>query len=388
VNILTIPLRNLRRKLARTVLMLVVFSIGVASVTALLELSKAVGESLESKLAAYGANILVSPKTETLSVGYGGMALGDVSVDIKYLKEDETLAAIRGIHHKDRLSAVAPKFVVVTRVAQTPVGVVGVDHEQERLIKSYWHASAGSMPRGGTDVLAGSDAAARLGLAPGASVAIEGRDFVVAGVLAPTGSEDDKLLFADLHALQRAAGKENLVHFVEVAALCAGCPIDEITAQMAAGLPGTDIKAMQQVVRSRMMTVDFVKQMAFAVSGVILLTACVMIGLSVFSSVNERKNEIGLLRALGYSKASVFFLMHLEALVLGLASAVAGSLAGYGASFKLMALLDLGPAAAPVFDPAQFGLVALAVVCLSSLASLPPALLAARVEPSQALVML
>lgn len=388
MNILTIPLRNLRRKLARTVLMLVVFSIGVASVTALLELSKAVGESLESKLAAYGANILVSPKTETLSVGYGGMALGDVSVDIKYLKEDETLAAIRGIHHKDRLSAVAPKFVVVTRVAQTPVGVVGVDHEQERLIKSYWHASAGSMPRGGTDVLAGSDAAARLGLAPGASVAIEGRDFVVAGVLAPTGSEDDKLLFADLHALQRAAGKENLVHFVEVAALCAGCPIDEITAQMAAGLPGTDIKAMQQVVRSRMMTVDFVKQMAFAVSGVILLTACVMIGLSVFSSVNERKNEIGLLRALGYSKASVFFLMHLEALVLGLASAVAGSLAGYGASFKLMALLDLGPAAAPVFDPAQFGLVALAVVCLSSLASLPPALLAARVEPSQALVML
>jgi len=388
VNILTIPLRNLRRKLARTVLMLVVFSIGVASVTALLELSKAVGESLESKLAAYGANILVSPKTETLSVGYGGMALGDVSVDIKYLKEDETLAAIRGIHHKDRLSAVAPKFVVVTRVAQTPVGVVGVDHEQERLIKSYWHASAGSMPRGGTDVLAGSDAAARLGLAPGASVAIEGRDFVVAGVLAPTGSEDDKLLFADLHALQRAAGKENLVHFVEVAALCAGCPIDEITAQMAAGLPGTDIKAMQQVVRSRMMTVDFVKQMAFAVSGVILLTACVMIGLSVFSSVNERKNEIGLLRALGYSKASVFFLMHVEALVLGLASAVAGSLAGYGASFKLMALLDLGPAAAPVFDPAQFGLVALAVVCLSSLASLPPALLAARVEPSQALVML
>ncbi len=388
MNILTIPLRNLRRKLSRTVLMVVVFSIGVASVTALLELSKAVGESLEAKLSAYGANILVAPRTETLSVSYGGMPLGDVSFDIKYLKEDVVTAAVRGIHHKDRISAVAPKFAVLTRVADKPVGVIGVDFDQELRIKSYWHATAGAMPKAPGDVLAGSEAAARLGLAVGNAVTLEGRPFTVAGILAPTGSEDDKMLFAGLHALQQAVGKENRVHFVEVAALCSGCPIDEITSQIAARLPDTDIKAMQQVVKSRMMTVDFVKQLALAVSGVILLTACVMIGLSVYSSVNERKNEIGLLRALGFSKTAVFFLMNLEALVLGLASAVAGYAAGFASSFKLMALLDLGPGAAPVFDPVQFGVIFAAVAVLSALASLPPSLAAARIEPSQALVML
>ena len=388
MNILTIPLRNLRRKLPRTLLMVAVFSIGVASVTALIDLSKAVGESLEAKLSAYGANILVSPRTETLSVGYGGMALGDVSVDIKYLKEDETLAAIKGIHHKDRLSAVAPKFVVLTRVAEVPVGVVGVDFDQERQTKSHWHAAKGSLPGDPSAIVAGFDAAARLGLAPGSTVAVEGREFTVSGVLGSTGSEDDRLLFADLHALQAAAGKENRVHFVEVAALCSGCPIEEITAQLAAGLPDTDVKAMQQVVKSRMMTVDFVKHLALAVSGVILLTACVMIGLSVFSSVNERKNEIGLLRAVGFSKVAVFFLMNLEALVLGAASAVVGYCAGFAASGRLMALVNLGDQAAPAFDPVQFGLTFVAVAVLSSLASLPPALAAARIEPSQALVML
>ena len=388
MNILTIPLRNLRRKLPRTLLMVAVFSIGVASVTALIDLSKAVGESLEAKLSAYGANILVSPKTETLSVGYGGLALGDVSVDIKYLKEDETLAAIKGIHHKDRLSAVAPKFVVLTRVAEVPVGVVGVDFDQERQIKSHWHAASGSLPGDPSALVAGAEAAARLGLAPGSTVAVEGREFTVSGVLGSTGSEDDRLLFADLHALQDAAGKDNRVHFVEVAALCSGCPIEEITAQLAAALPDTDVKAMQQVVKSRMMTVDFVKHLALAVSGVILLTACVMIGLSVFSSVNERKNEIGLLRALGFSKVAVFFLMNLEALVLGAASAVVGYCAGFAASGRLMALLNLGDQAAPAFDPVQFGLTFVAVAVLSSLASLPPALAAARIEPSQALVML
>lgn len=388
MNILTIPLRNLRRKLARSLLTALVFAVGVASVTALVELSKAVGESLESKLAAYGANILVSPKTETLSVGYGGMALGDVSVDIKYFKEDETLAAIAGIHHKDRLSAVAPKFVLLARVADTPVGVIGVDFEQERQIKSHWFTEAGTLSLDSFGLLAGSEAAARLHLAPGSTVTLEGRDFTVAGVLGPTGSEDDKLLFADLHALQAAAGKINRIHFVEVAALCAGCPIEEITAQIASSLPGADVKAMQQVVKSRMMTVDFVKHLAFAVSGVILLTACVMIGLSIFSSVNERKNEIGLLRALGFSKGSVFLLMHLEALLLGATAAVIGQAAGFAASGRLMALLDLGDQAAPAFDPLQFALVFLGVAALTSLASLPPALAASRIEPSQALVML
>lgn len=387
MNILTIPLRNLRRKLLRTLLMVAVFSIGVASVTALLELSKAVGESLEEKLAAYGANILVAPRAETLSVSYGGMALGDVSVDIRSLAEDTTLAAITGIHHKDRLSAVAPKFALLTKVRDTPVGVIGVDFDQELRIKSYWRAASGELTPGDGQVLAGSEAAARLHLAPGAQVDVSGKPFTVAGVLGPTGSGDDAMLFADLHALQRAAGQENRVHFVEVAALCSGCPIDEITAQLAAALPGTDVKAMGQVVKSRMMTVDFVKRLALAVSGVILLTACVMIGLSVFSSVNERKNEIGLLRALGYSKSAIFTLMSLEGVSLGLLAAVFGQFIGYFGSFRLMALLDLG-AAAPVFLPAQFAAVFAAVALLSALASLPPALSAARIEPSQALVML
>lgn len=387
MNILTIPLRNLRRKLPRTLLMAAVFSIGVASVTALLELSKAVGASLEEKLAAYGANILVSPKTETLSVSYGGLALGDVSVDVRSLGETETLAAIHGIHHKDRLSAVAPKFALLTKVRDTPVGVIGVDFDQELRIKSYWHAAAGSLEPPADGLLVGSRAAARLGLAPGEAVTVEGRPFTVAGVLGDTGSGDDDMLFADLHALQRAAGQEGRIHFVEVAALCSGCPIDEITSQLASGLPGTEVKAMGQVVKSRMMTVDFVKRLALAVSGVILLTACVMIGLSVFSSVNERKNEIGLLRALGYAKGAIFTLMSLEGVVLGLGAAVIGQAAGFAASFKLMALLDLG-GAVPVFDPLQFTAVFAAVALLSALASLPPALAAARIEPSQALVML
>ncbi len=387
MNIITIPSRNLRRKPMRALLMIAVFSIGIASVVALSYLSEAVGESLEKKLTAFGANILISPKTETLAVGYGGMNLGDVSFEVKYLNEKEVIEAVQGIALKDRISAVAPKFAMLTRIGGVPAGVIGVDFPQEMSIKSYW-AVNGKIPDSPEQVLAGASAAGKLGLKTGSPVEIEGKRFTVSGILSPTGGEDDNVIFADLHALQHAAGKENLVHFVEVAALCSGCPIDEITAQIGAALPNVDIKAMQQVVKQRMASIAFVKTLALSVSLVILLTACVMIALSIYSSVNERKNEIGALRAIGFSRTSIFALFSLEAFFMGLFAGVIGYAAGFSACNKILAALDLGAGEAVAFHPAHFALTFAAVAFLSVAASAPPAMKAARTEPSQALVML
>ena len=87
MNIATIPVRNLRRKPLRSLLMVLVFAIGIASVVALNYLAGAVGASLEEKLTAFGANILVAPQKESLHVSYGGMALGDVAFEVKSLEE-------------------------------------------------------------------------------------------------------------------------------------------------------------------------------------------------------------------------------------------------------------------------------------------------------------
>jgi hypothetical protein len=67
MNILTIPLSNIRRKPTKITLVLV-FSLGVMSIVALHQVSLVMGGSLEKKLISYGANIIVSPRTESLSV--------------------------------------------------------------------------------------------------------------------------------------------------------------------------------------------------------------------------------------------------------------------------------------------------------------------------------
>lgn len=383
MNLLTIPLRNTRRKPLRTLLLVLVFSVGVSAVVALHYVAEAVGESFERKLARYGANIVAFPAADTLALSYGGVQLGSLSYEVRHLDEAETVRRIRSIHMHDRLSAVSPKLVALARVGDQAVGAIGVNMRDELSLKAHWQTPH-RFPMAGHELLVGSRAAERLNLAPGDAVDIAGRAFSVAGVLAPTGSEDDEVLFADLAALQAATGLSGKVNLVEIAALCAGCPIDDIVAELRQALPGVDIKALRQVVGQRMYSIDFVSTLAWIVGLVILLTACVMIALSLYASVGERSKEIGLMRALGFSRAGVFAAFSFEALLLGALAAVAGYAAGCLASLEVLRALDVAESTALPFDVAHLGLTLALVGLLTALSSALPAWKAARIEPSEA----
>lgn len=386
MNLLSIPLRCLRRKWLKNLLLVLVFTLGVAAITALAAVSRVVGESLEKKLTAFGANILIQPRTDRLTVSYGGLSLGDMLYGLEYLDADHVDAAVDGIALRKNVSVVAPKLVVPAKSGNLALAVVGVRFERERLLKGYW-AVTGALPANDGQVLLGSAAADRLAATPGGLVTISGRGLTVSGVLAPTGGEDDNVAFAPLALAQSLAGLPGKANLVEVAALCAGCPIEDIVTQLGAALPGVEIKALRQVVEQRMTSVHFVKNLALAVSLVILLTACAMVAASMLSAVNERVREIGLLRSLGFSRAAVFTLFSAEALVLGLASGLAGHLAGFAAGGPILAALH-AEGAAPAFDPQALALTALAAALVCVLSTLFPAWKASRIEPSQALIAL
>lgn len=388
MNILTIALRNARKKWVRTLLLLLVFTLGVVSIVALGFVSRVVGEGLEKKLVSYGANILVSPKSEKLTVSYGGFALGDMLFDVSYLDEASTVAKIDGIGLRQNISVIAPKLVVMDRVKDTAVAVVGVRFEQEKLLKGYWLVEQGEVPTRPEGLLAGSAAAAKLGLKLGDAVPLGKHSLVVAGILAPTGNEDDNVLLAHLATVQQATGRHGQANFVEVAALCSGCPIDDIVAQLATALPGVEIKTLRNIVEQRMYSVHFVKRLILSVSLVILLTGCSMVGISMLSAVNERKKEIGILRSLGFSRQAVFSIFCAEAASIGLLAGVVGYVAGYAVSFRILAVLELAEGAVIAFEPLHLLATALVLALLTSLASLFPAWKAAAIEPSEALVTL
>ena len=387
MNIVTLPIRALRRKLPRTAFLTMLLAASICSVVALNYVSRAVGESLDEKLMAFGANIIVQPRTEMLNVGYGGINLSKVSFDVKYLTMEQ-VRLVRSIELKDRIAVVAPKLLALLKVRDASVLVIGVDWPEELLLKTSYWGDAGRAPKRPFEVLAGAGTAEVLGLRAGDSVALEGKPFTVAGVLSPTGSEDDKVLFAGIEDLQAVTGKLGQVHFVEVSALCIHCPIDEIVDQIRQKLPDVDVTTMQKVMKARMRTAQFVQSLALIVSVILLLTACSMIALSLLASVNERKYEIGLLRSLGFSKGSVFAVFCMEAIFVGLAAGIVGYFFGFVASFSVLHMVDPLAGKALAFDFRHMLLTLAGVSVVSCLSSALPAWKAALIDPSRALVVL
>jgi putative ABC transport system permease protein len=387
MNILTIPVRNLRRKSLRTILLVFIFTIGILSMVTINNISQSVGEGLEKKLNQFGSNILIYPKNETLSVSYGGFDLGSLSYNVKYLSGSKVINSVKNIELQKNISVVAPKLIVLHNYLEQSIVIIGVDWNEEVKIKNHWVID-GNLPSEPWGILSGSGVADYYGFGIGDTIRLGSSDYQVTGILHQTGSDDDKVLFMDIAHLQGISGKTDLVNFVEVAALCSGCPIEDIVTQISAKLPYTDIRTLQSVVRQRMSAVGFVNRLASIVSLVILLTASFMIALFMFASVNERKEEIGVLRSLGFSKFTVFKIFCFEALFIGMISGILGYIFGYFVGIKVINLMHFGEEVRVYFNISQFMLTVVIVVGLSVAASLIPAWKASKVDPSHALVML
>ncbi|PLX67290.1 MAG: ABC transporter permease [Denitrovibrio sp.] len=381
MNILTLPLKNLKRKLLRTGILITVFTVGILSVVMLYNVSETIGHSLEKKMTEFGANILIYPKSDSLNVSYGGFSLGNLSYSVKYLSEKETNDSIRSIANKENISTVAPKLVELGTYKEQPVAVTGIIWAEEFRIKNYW-ALDGKMPVNPNEAIIGSRAADLLGITINSPINLGTGTVIITGILKKTGTEDDNLIFADLHSVQSLAGKQDKINFIEVAALCSGCPIDDIVAQIQSKLPNTDINALQNIVKQRMSTINYVKRLVLMVSVVILVIACFMLSMFMLASVNERKKEIGLLRAIGYSSSKIFIIFGFEAMIIGIFAGVLGYLGGYVSSVQLLSRIDIEGTGHILFDPALMATATLFVAVLSVLSAALPALKATKIQPT------
>ena len=387
MTIFTLPLRHIRAKWPRALLLVGIFTLGLASMSGLYQVSALIADSLEKKLVRFGANILVTPKAETLRISYGGYSLGNVTLGERPISLDAALNAIHSIELRNNIAIVAPKVLAMGRISGQATALVGVNWDDELQLKGYWEAE-GAFPEANSPdaIMAGATAARQLGLSPGQIMEIDGRILTLSGILKPTGSDDDTVLFVPLSLAQAIAAKEGQASFLEVAALCSGCPIADIVEQLQSALPETEVRALAQIAESRMYSVHFAQTLAFSVSLVILITACAMLIMSMLSSVAERRREIGLLRAVGFSRSKIFTVFVAEAVALGCLSGLLGYGLGQVLTGYVLRQLHLAEEV-PLELRALLVLVPLAAGA-AALATAFPAWKASRVEPAEALVAL
>jgi putative ABC transport system permease protein len=384
MKLIDISLNNLLRKKGRTFFLVSGLAIGIGAAVAMTSVGDAMNKEVMHALDEFGANILVLPASEGLPLSYGGLTVSAVNTGGRELTMND-VERIRTIKNKQNISTIAPNLLVQARIKGTKVLVAGVDFGAERRLKKWWRVAAGTYPREKDDAILGKETASRLHLAPGDRIRAGTGQLRVSGVLDNTGSQDDGLIFADLAWVQRHFQKRNAVSLIELSALCSGCPIEDMTAQISAVLPGARVAAVKETVELKMQAMHYFHRFSLGISALLLIVAGMIIFFAMTASVKERVQEIGLFRAIGFRTGHIIRVLLIEAFLVSLLAGIAGYIIGFiSARFVapyLMSAYNLQFDFDPLLAAAALG----SSVVVGLLAGIYPAVRAGRLDPAEAL---
>jgi len=382
MNLSAISIKNLLRRKAKAAFVLAGLVVGVSTVVGIVSYLEAMTMDINHKLEKFGANILVVPKTETLSLSYGGLSLGGVSFEMQEINQSE-LGRVKRIKNSANIAALGPLVLGVTKVGDQSVLVAGVDFQATRILKPWWKLR-GALP-GADGIILGAEAARVLNLGIGEQLRINDNNLVATGILAPTGSQDDQLIITQLATAQTIFSKQGRVSMVEVAALCKDCPIEAMVKQISDVLPNARVMAIQQVVKGRMETLAQLKKFSYGISGIILFIGSLVVLVTMMGSVRERTKEIGIFRAIGYRKGHIMRIVFTEAAFVSGLAGVLGYLLGFAAiKIGLIFFSESHPAVVPFDGGLALSAVVTALV-VGLISSAYPAIMAARMDPNDAL---
>jgi len=375
-------MNSLKRRKGKVFFLVFGLLIGIATIVTLISVTESMTLDLEDRLDRFGANIVMTPKNENLTLSYGGVSVGGVNYQLTEFNESD-LAGIRKIKNSKNLGIIAPKVLGPYHLSGKNVLLMGVDLESELALKTWWQFD-GKYPETQDELLIGAQAARAFNLKVGDRVDLEGGRFHVSSILNDTGGPEDSIIIGDLHALQSVLGKTGKVSLVEISAFCRGCPITEITLQIAEKFPDAKVTALRQAVMSKMQSIDLIKSFSFGIALLVIFIGSLLVFVTMMGSVNERTREIGIFRAIGFRRGHIMQVILLEAMIVGLLGGFLGFFIGNGVAWSAIPLVIANGTFSGI-NPTLGGISILLSVSLSLLASLYPALKASRLDPSMAL---
>jgi putative ABC transport system permease protein len=181
-----------------------------------------------------------------------------------------------------------------------------------------------------------------------------------------------------LAAAQRLAGLPGRVSLIQISVAATPPAMNDYIAALTRRLPGADVHGIRQFTEAEAKIYDRISGLlnATVVVVLILTTLCVMAAMT--NVAMERKNDVGLMKAIGGATRRVLRLFLAEAAVLGLLGGIVGAAAGIVLSIGLGKAV-FGVAAKPrlIVYPVAVTLTVLVAIAsaypLRRLASIRPA---------------
>lgn len=409
------------RRRSRAVMAVVASLVGAATLSCLAMICIAVPQQMNQEMRAYGANLIVTPLADSEN--------GKSGIDDAMVEHTTEMVSAKGSekHATYRYENV--------RVNAAPYVMAGVNPAQVRNLNHHWVVD-GSWPSAGK-VLVGRDVADAMGLKVGGSITIgyrasdnaassgqasqpgtdgtdgtaqsgtdgtsdgqtssvstgaqqtqnghvssdimdtSGTEFRVAGIV-DTGGSEDSIIYALAGDVDKLTGSTRGVDVIEYSS-----GASDLTALVNSinDMTSMRVKAQQvtKITASDTRVITMLQTLFWIVSLVVLVFTLVGVGTTISSIVSQRRNEIGLRKALGASSHAIGVEFYVESAVYGLLGGLLGTATGYGMARWLCAT---------VFERSigfNWWLAVVSVVfsaLVAVVASIPPVHRATRIDPA------
>lgn len=409
------------RRRSRAVMAVVASLVGAATLSCLAMICIAVPQQMNQEMRAYGANLIVTPLADSEN--------GKSGIDDAMVEHTTEMVSAKGSekHATYRYENV--------RVNAAPYVMAGVNPAQVRNLNHHWVVD-GSWPSAGK-VLVGRDVADAMGLKVGGSITIgyrasdnaassgqasqsgtdgtdgtaqsgtdgtsdgqtssgstgaqqtrnghvssdimdtSGTEFRVAGIV-DTGGSEDSIIYALAGDVDKLTGSTRGVDVIEYSS-----GASDLTALVNSinDMTSMHVKAQQvtKITASDTRVITMLQTLFWIVSLVVLVFTLVGVGTTISSIVSQRRNEIGLRKALGASSHAIGVEFYVESAVYGLLGGLLGTATGYGMARWLCAT---------VFERSigfSWWLAVVSVVfsaLVAVVASIPPVHRATRIDPA------
>jgi ABC-type lipoprotein release transport system permease subunit len=236
----------------------------------------------------------------------------------------------------------------------------------------------------------------------GDKVKLMGQDFTVQACHKERGNKDDITAWIDLAQAQELLDKKGLINAIlALECMCVGEALPQIRQEIAAILPGTQViergsraiaraEARTKVGEQARITLENEKHLASILTPVVVTACAVWIALLGFTNVRARRQEIGILRALGVSAKYVLVMFVWRHVLVGVLGGVLGFGVGalsavYFAGSRSAFLGAQSSISVPLMDFSWLVLIAASIAGATALAVIAgwiPTMVATRQDPA------
>ncbi|MFI5056610.1 MAG: ABC transporter permease [Candidatus Acidiferrales bacterium] len=184
----------------------------------------------------------------------------------------------------------------------------------------------------------GQSLATELHLHPGAGLALkygDRTDFCDVSAIRSFGGPEDSQVFLELPAVQALLNLPGRISLIQASVPGTPESVDHYIAALAKMVPGADVHGIRQFTEAEAKIYSRISGVLTATVAIVLLLTGLCVMAAMTNVAMERRNDVGLMKAIGGASRRVLRLFLVEAALLGLTGGLFGAAAGIALSIGL-----------------------------------------------------